>query len=111
MAKKNTSHQPPSDIEKSGDIEETVEIDETVEQSPKVRKAADAVERAKAELKKARGLYEQVREETVEKLKGAREKRVGELIDGTLDAVKKHPGLGVIVAACVGFFLGRIFRR
>lgn len=105
MAKKKTSHQPPAESD------ETAESDESVEQSPKVRKASDAVQRAKSELQKAQKLYEQVHDEAVEKLKGAREKRVGELIDGTLEAVKKHPGLGVIVAAVIGFFLGRMFRR
>ncbi len=82
MAKKKTTHQPPA------------ESDETAESEGTAKK-----------------LYEQVREETVEKLKGAREKRVGELIDDTLEAVKRHPGLGVIVAAVIGFFLGRMFRR
>ena len=82
-----------------------------IEQSPKVKKAADAVRRAEAELEKARGLYQKVRKEASDRLKAAREKTVGDLIDATLETVRKHPGPGVIVAALMGFFVGRIFRR
>ena len=46
-----------------------------------------------------------------DRLKAVREKSVGDLIDGTLELVKKHPGPGVILAAIIGFFLGRLFRR
>ena len=81
------------------------------EQPPKIRKAADAVRRAETELKKAQQLYQQVRRDATDRLKAVREKSLGELIDGTLQTVKKHPGPGVIVAVVVGFFLGRLFRR
>ena len=59
VAKKKTSRRPPAENA------ETVEIDESVEQSPKVRKAADAVQRAMAELHNAQELYEQMRLERV----------------------------------------------
>ena len=81
------------------------------EESIEVRKAADAVQKAKAELEKAQALYHKVRQETADRLKNVREKSVGDLIDGTLDVIKKHPGLGVILAAMIGFFFGRLFRR
>jgi len=45
-----------------------------------------------------------------EELKRVREKTVGELIDGTLETVRQHPGPSVICAAVVGFFLGKLFR-
>ena len=82
-----------------------------VDKSPRVRKAAAAVEKAKAELRKAQELYHEVCTEATQKLKAAREKTVGEFIDGGLKLVKKYPGPGVILAALVGFFLGRLFRR
>jgi len=44
-------------------------------------------------------------------LKRVREKRVGDLVDDTLKLVKKHPGPSVVLAAVVGFWLGRLFRR
>jgi len=40
-----------------------------------------------------------------------REVRVGDLVDGTLDWVKRYPGTGVTVAALVGFLVGRMIRR
>ena len=81
------------------------------DRSPRVQKAAEAVQRAEAELEKAQQLYQKVRQEATDRLKAAREKSVGDLIDGTLGLVKKYPGPGVIVAAMIGFFLGRLFRR
>jgi len=76
-----------------------------------VQKAAEAVRRAEAELQKAQQLYQKVRQEATDRLKAVRQKSVGDLIDGTLEMVKRHPGPGVMVAAVVGFFLGRLFRR
>jgi ElaB/YqjD/DUF883 family membrane-anchored ribosome-binding protein len=78
---------------------------------PKVRSAADAVRRAEAELKKARDLYEKIRNEATERLKGVRQTTVGDLVDGTLSAVKKHPGLGVIFFTLIGFLLGRWLKK
>ena len=80
-------------------------------ESPKVRAAADAVCRASEELEKAQQLYEQVRQEATERLRRVRQTTVGDVMDNTLDVVKKHPGAGLTVAALLGFFLGRLFRR
>ena len=71
----------------------------------------EAVRRAEAELEKAQQLYQKVRQDATERLKAVREKSVGDLIDGTLEVVKRHPGPGLILAAIIGFFLGRLFRR
>jgi ElaB/YqjD/DUF883 family membrane-anchored ribosome-binding protein len=79
--------------------------------SPRVRRAAETVRRAEVELEKAQQLYEKVRQEATDRLKTVREKSVGQLIDGTLATVRKHPGGGVIVAALIGFFVGKLFRR
>jgi ElaB/YqjD/DUF883 family membrane-anchored ribosome-binding protein len=76
-----------------------------------VREATDAVRLAKAELAKAQQLYEGVRQKAAEKVKKAKEMTLGEVIDDTLQVVKKHPGPAVIIATFVGFFLGRLFRR
>ena len=73
--------------------------------------AADALKRAKAELDKAQAYYEQVRQQAVERVKAVRETSVGDLIDGTLASVRRHPGAGLTIAALVGFLVGRIFRR
>ena len=112
MAKKKPQEEPsdqPPEADAQQPAGEAPKAD--VEQTPEVRKAATAVERAKEELHKAQQLYEDVRDKATKKLKNVREKSVGELIDGTLALVKKYPGPGVILAAIVGFFLGRLFRR
>lgn len=81
------------------------------ESSSDVCSAADALKRAKAEFEKAQAYYEQVRQQAVEQIKTVRETSVGDLIDGTLEKVRRHPGAGLTVAALVGFLLGRLFRR
>lgn len=76
-----------------------------------VEAAEEAVRRAKQQLKEARQAYWQLRRRAVEELKQIREKSVGDLVDGTLDQVKRRPGPSILVAVLVGFFLGRLFRR
>lgn len=71
----------------------------------------DALSRAKAELERAKTCYENVRHEAAERLKTVRKTSVGDLIDGTLETVKRHPAAGLGVAALLGFFIGRLFRR
>ena len=73
--------------------------------------ADDALSRAKAELDRAKTCYENVRRQATEQLKNVRKTNVGDIIDGTLETVKRHPAAGLGVAALLGFFLGRLFRR
>ena len=109
MGKKKTAKGSSGPPETNTPAREPAEQD--TDRSPKVQKAAEAVRRAEAELEKAQQLYQKVRQEATDRLKAVREKSVGDLIDGTLGLVKKHPGPGMIVAAMIGFFLGRLFRR
>jgi len=112
VAKKNTARKTADASETTGNDGRTPEqVQQEANQSPDVRSAAEAVRLAEAELEKARNLYETVRQKATDRLKQVREKKVGELVDGTLDWVKRHPGPGVFVAAMAGFFLGRLFRR
>ena len=113
MAKKKPEDDKAQDptAETDGPAAGAEPTEAAVDQNPKVRKAADAVSRAKEELRKAQEAYSEVREKAVGKLKAVREKSVGDLIDGTLELVKRYPGPGVILAAILGFFLGRLFRR
>ena len=53
--------------------------------------AADALKRAKAELEKAQAFYEHVRQQATERLKAVRESNVGDILDCTLDTVKRRP--------------------
>jgi len=73
--------------------------------------ARDAVRRAKEQLKDARREYGELRREAIGRLKQIREMSVGEVANETLKQVKRHPGPAVLVAAFLGFFLGRLFRR
>jgi ElaB/YqjD/DUF883 family membrane-anchored ribosome-binding protein len=72
---------------------------------------AEVLHRAKAELEKAQAFYEHVRQETADRLKAVRETSVGDMLDGTLETVKRHPGASLTLAALLGFMLGRLFRR
>ena len=73
--------------------------------------AADALQRAKAEFENAQVCYDNVRQQAVERLKAVRAAKVGDVIDGTLNVVRRHPGAGLTVATLLGFFLGRLFGR
>lgn len=108
VARQNADKDPAKEPEEK---QEEAAAEAPVEESPEVRSAAAAVSRAREELKKAQQLYEKVRDEASEKLQKARSATLGDVIDGTLKMVKKHPGPGVIIAVVVGFFLGRLFRR
>ena len=103
VAKKKTQASP-SDVSQDDpglDGDDTLDLDA----------AEEAVRRAKEQLKDARRRYWQVRRQAVEQLKQIREMSVGEVVDGTLKQVKRHPGPSVLVAAGIGFFLGRLCRR
>ncbi len=101
----------PADAQVSPVEEKTAEAADKLDEQPEVQAAADAVARAKAEFEKAQQFYEEVRTEAAEQLKKVRESTVGELVDVGLKFVKKHPGPGVLIAAAVGFFLGRLLGK
>jgi hypothetical protein len=73
--------------------------------------AAEALRKAKAEMERAHAFYEHVREQTVQRIKAARETTVGDVIDVTLKTVKRYPGTSLTLAGLLGFMLGRLFRR
>ena len=111
MAKKKG--QGPSSLSQDGGSEPRTSdtSDDGVDRSPEVTAAEEAVRRAEVELTKAKQAYARVRRQATEQLKRVREKRVGDLVDDTLKMVKKHPGPSVVLAALLGFWLGRLFRR
>ena len=104
MAKKKESKPTPSAMENG-------KAEPGRDEMPEVRTAEEAVRRAKEELKRAQELYVDVRRQATEQIRQVRGKTVGELIDGVLKLVKKHPGPGVVIAALLGICLGRFFRR
>ena len=82
-----------------------------LDEMPAVQAAEQALRRATVELRRAQERYEQTRAQAADQFAELREKTPSELIDTTLDCVPKYPGPGVVGAALVGFFLGRLFRR
>lgn len=78
---------------------------------PAIQSAEQAVRRAAEELKRAEQRYRDVREKASDQLQELRDANVGELVETTLDCVRRYPGAGVLIAAFMGFFLGRLFRR
>jgi ElaB/YqjD/DUF883 family membrane-anchored ribosome-binding protein len=78
---------------------------------PQVRAAEAALHKARVELQNAQSTYESVRQQAVEGFTDLRQKKVGELAEDSLDFVRRHPGVGLTLAAIVGYLLGRVFRR
>jgi ElaB/YqjD/DUF883 family membrane-anchored ribosome-binding protein len=97
VAKRRQPTAPTKDVEPDADAE--------------VQSAEDNVEAAREQLQAAEAMLEQVREKAVERVAWLRNQSTGELLDTSLDFVRKHPGLGVLAAASVGYFVGRLIRR
>jgi len=82
-----------------------------LDERPEIQAAEKALQQAREQLHKAQEQYHRVREQASEGFEQLREKKASDLLDATLDFVRKHPGPGVMVAAACGMFLGRLFRR
>jgi ElaB/YqjD/DUF883 family membrane-anchored ribosome-binding protein len=82
-----------------------------IDDLPHVRDAEQALLKAKAELDRAQQMYRNVRRQAVQELRDLRQKNLGDMLEQTLDYVRRHPGQGVGLAALAGFFLGRLLRR
>lgn len=103
MAKKPTGSSSPPDDASPQDV--------APETDAEVQSAAERVEAARQQLQAAEALLEQAREKAVQRVAWLRDRSAGELIDVSLEFVRKHPGLGVLTAASLGYFFGRLFRR
>ena len=90
---------------------ETNPVAGAAESPSEIHSAADALKRAKAEFEKAQAYYETIRQEAADRIKAVRQTSVGDMIDGTLEVVRRRPGASLTVAALTGFVLGRLFRR
>ncbi|MEA1950712.1 MAG: hypothetical protein U9N87_04970 [Planctomycetota bacterium] len=69
------------------------------------------VERLSDGIKEARQCCEDVQRKAGERLKNARETTLGDVLDAAMVFVKRHPRSSLGIAATLGFFLGRLFRR
>ena len=84
--------------------------DQTAEETP----AAGEPERTCSlgeGLKEARQCCDDVRRKAADRLREARETTLGDVFDRVIVTVKRHPRGSLAVAATLGFFLGRLFRR
>ena len=72
-----------------------------------VAAAEAAVEKARAALQQAQHAYERTCETAVEHAKKTRAITVGDMLDGTLEFVRRHPATGVLAAGLIGFLIGR----
>jgi len=84
--------------------------------STEIEAAEEAVRLAREALEVAVAEFEQLQQQSaVQPEQGQSEQpedvELNDLLDQTLSMVRKHPGLGISVAALIGFFLGRLFRR
>ena len=59
----------------------------------------------------SRPICEAWREAVTDRVRSVREMPVGDMAEWVATGVRKHPVAGVTIAAAVGFFLGRLFRR
>lgn len=109
MSDDRSSHDEPAGRGAEGELFEN--LGRKLDELPAVQAAEQALRRATAELHRAQERYQQVRAQAVEQVSELREKSAAELLEATLESVRKHPGPGVAVAAFVGFMLGRLFRR
>ena len=89
----------------------TDETPGTAESPDVVHSTAETLRCAKAEFEKAQAFYSQVRRQAAERLEAVRRTSVGDVLDCSLNAVKRHPVAGLTIAALLGFYLGRLFRR
>ena len=108
MTKKKPA-KPPADSPHNGENNVPDACDADL--PPEIEAAEAALRRAEAELQKAKRKYCRIRRRAAEKLKRARKTTGTDLVNSTLQLVKKHPAPGVLIAAAIGFFLGRLFRR
>lgn len=82
-----------------------------IDERPEVQAAEEAMRRARDEFEKAQDVYRRLREEASHGFPHVRDKKVSDMVESTLSFVRKNPGPGVLTAALLGFFLGRLFRR
>lgn len=100
-------HDEPSEGE-SGVFEK---LGRKLDARPEVQAAEDAVRQATEQLRNARETYHRLRDQATDELSDLRQKNFGDLVEHTLECVRKHPGPGILAALLAGLFLGRLFRR
>ena len=83
----------------------------STEETPTQEQQPGCVDRLTDELKEARRCCDDMRNKAVEHLQKARSATLGDVCDGAAGFVKRHPRCSLGIAAAIGFFIGRLFRR
>ena len=102
------ANEPQSPADAPGVFEK---LGKRLDDRPEIHVAEEAVRRAREQLAKAEKYCGELRRDAAEEMKKLRDKNLGDLVEGTLGCVRKHPGAGVGLAAFLGFFLGRLLHR
>ena len=76
-----------------------------------VQAAAAVVQQAREALQRAEQDYERSRERVAERKARSKTVTIGDLWDGTLEFVRRHPAAGIVVSGVLGFLMGRSGRR
>ena len=83
----------------------------STEEASTQEQASSCAGRLGDELKEARQCCEDMRNKAVECLQNARSTTLGDVLDGAASFVKRHPRCSLGIAATLGFFIARLFRR
>ena len=84
---------------------------ETQQDSAEVESAASVVRQAREALQHAEDAYRHSLEQVSQQAARARSLTVGDIVDGTLEFVRRYPAAGLLAVGVVGFLLGRSTRR
>lgn len=106
MAKKKTTRKKTAAKPQSADADR-----DPIDETPQVRTAADALRAAQDELRRAEAHYQKARRQAAEKLEEIRDTTVGDVVDGALNVVRRHPGPSLLAAMALGFLFDRWLRR
>ena len=101
-------------VSKSAQPQSTTRTDDNVGQAeqPDLMAGDDTVlEKAREELLRAEETYRRTLERTAAGASQARDITVGDMIDGSLEFVRRHPVAGLLAAGVVSFLVGRATRR
>jgi len=108
MPKKNRDNNSEAPDDEPGRLES---IGKRLDENPKLQAAGKAVDKVRSTVEDAVGKVQDARKKATQRVQSVRNKRIGEMIDDTLDYVKENPAKGLCGASALGFLLGWILRR
>jgi hypothetical protein len=84
---------------------------EPSQESADLESAALVVEQAREALRLAEAAYRQTLQHVSQQTERVRGVTVGDIIDGTLEFVRRHPATGLLGVGVMAFLLGKLTRR